>query len=77
MQCISDFPAKRPYSFRMSSGTSTLNRHLEVTHKITRTGAVTIDPRQTTLKADGSLDIHNQMNHDRKGEILKSLVELL
>jgi hypothetical protein len=67
MQCISDFPAKRPYSFSMSSGTSTLNRHLEVTHKIPRTGAVPIDQKQTTLRADGNLDIHNQINDDRKG----------
>jgi hypothetical protein len=77
VQCISDFPEKRPYSFSMSSGTSTLNRHLEVTHKITRTGPAPIDPKQTTLRADGNLDIHNQINDDRKGEILKSLVEFI
>jgi hypothetical protein len=73
VQCISELPAKRPYSFSTSSDRSTLNRHLEATHKITRTGAVPIDPNQTTLRADGNLDIHNQMNDDRKGEILSEL----
>jgi hypothetical protein len=61
----------------MSSGTSTLNRHLEVTHKITRTGAVPIDPKQTNLRDDGNPDIHNQINDVRKGEIPKSLVEFI
>jgi hypothetical protein len=32
---------------------------------------------QTTLRADGNLELQNPMNDDRKGEILKSLVEFI
>jgi hypothetical protein len=74
VQCVSDLTAKRPYTLSKSSGSSTLNHHLEVTYNITGTGAGPIEPNQTTLGVDGNLDIHNKMNDDQKGEILKYLV---
>jgi hypothetical protein len=57
----------------LNSSTSTLSRHLNVSHKLCSTGTIAIEPDQSTLRIDGTLDVHNQIDDQRKSEILTAL----
>jgi hypothetical protein len=73
VKCVADLPKKNPASFSLNSSTSTLSRHLNVSHKLCSTGTIAIDPDQSTLRIDGTLDLNNQINDQRKSEILTAL----
>jgi hypothetical protein len=73
VKCIADLPKKKPASFSLNSSMSTLSRHLNVSHILCSTGTIAIDPDQSTLRIDGTLDVQNQIDDQRKSKILTAL----
>ena len=62
--------------YSVTTGTSTLKRHLLVAHNKSKLDTVT-DSNQSTILGDGTLSLRHSISEESKAEILSSLVDFV